>query len=153
VAEVEAAQQQARDGAPLEGALRQLVRLKGIATTSASVLLDEGLVWRAFRNRRQVGGFVGFRPVPYQSGEQARDQGIDRAGHRRLRAVSIQLAWNWVRWQPLSALTQWYTRGFGGRGARARRVGIVALARKLLIALWRYAVTGTVPEGAVLKAA
>ena len=153
VTEIEAAQQQRRETASPEAALRQLVRLKGIATTSASVLLDEGLVWRAFRNRRQVGGFVGFRPVPYSSGEQARDQGIDRAGNRRLRAVSIQLAWNWVRWQPGSALTCWYSRCFARRGARSRRVGIVALARKLLIALWRYATTGAVPDGAMLKAA
>src|SRR5262245_45990929 len=87
------------------------------------------------------------------SGERARDQGIDRAGNRRLRAVSIQLAWNWVRWQPLSALTRWYTRCFARRGARARRIGIVALARKLLIALWRYATRGVVPDGAVVKAA
>ena len=153
VTDVEAVQHQRRETAPPEGPLRQLVRLKGIATTSASVLVDEGLVWRAFRNRRQVGGFVGFRPVPYSSGEQARDQGIDRAGNRRLRAVSIQLAWNWVRWQPVSVLTCWYVRCFARRGARARRVGIVALARKLLIALWRYATTGAVPNGAVLKAA
>lgn len=153
LAEVEAAQHQRREAVASGDALRQLVRLKGIATTSASVLLDEGLVWRTFRNRRQVGGFVGFRPVPYESGEQARDQGIDRAGNRRLRAVSIQLAWNWIRWQPLSALTRWYARRFASRGSRARRIGVVALARKLLIALWRYATTGLVPDGAVLKAA
>jgi len=151
--EVEAAQQHRREALPPAVTVQHLVRLKGIATTSASVLVDEGLVWRAFRNRRQVGGFVGFRPVPYQSGEQARDQGSDRAGNRRLRAVSIQLAWNWIRWQPLSALTRWYARGFASRGSRARRIGVVALARKLLIALWRYATTGAVPEGAVLKAA
>ena len=151
--EVEATQHQRREAASPDGALRQLVRLKGIATTSALVLLDEGLVWRAFRNRHQVGGFVGFRPVPYTSGEQVRDQGIDRAGNRRLRAVSIQLAWNWVRWQPGSVLTCWYTRCFARRGARSRRVGIVALARKLLIALWRYTTAGIVPEGAVMKTA
>jgi transposase len=153
LAEVDATQQHQRDAVPEPDARSQLVRLKGIATTSASVLIDEGLVWRAFRNRRQVGGFVGFRPVPYASGEQARDQGIDRAGNRRLRAVSIQLAWNWIRWQPLSALTRWYARGFASRGNRARRIGVVALARRLLIALWRYATTGAVPDGAVLKAA
>jgi transposase len=134
-------------------AAQRLVQLKGIATTGASVLLDEGLVWRAFRNRREVGGLLGFTPMPYQSGAQARDQGIDRAGNSRLRAVSIQLAWGWVRWQPSSALTQWYQHRFGSRGGRARRIGIVALARKLLIALWRCACQGRVPEGAVLKAA
>ena len=88
--------------------LGQLVQLKGVATTSASVLLDEGLVWRAFRNRRQVGGLLGFAPTPYTSGESAQEQGISRAGNKRLQAISIQLAWNWVRWQPHSALTQWY---------------------------------------------
>lgn len=147
------AQQAAATAAPAHSALGRLVRLKGIAATGASVLLEEGLVWRAFRNRRQVGGMLGFAPLPYQSGEQARDQGIDRAGNTRWRGMSIQLAWNWVQWQPTSALTLWYQRGFGCRGARARRIGIVALARKLLIALWRYATTGARPAGAVLKVA
>jgi transposase len=141
-----------REAAP-DSALRALVRMKGIAVTGASVLLDEGLVWRAFRHRRQVGGMLGFGPVPYQSGEQARTLGIDRAGNRRWRAISVQLAWNWVQWQPTSALPQWFQRVFGDRGARARRIGIVALARKLLIALWRYVTTGELPAGAVLKSA
>ena len=133
-------------------AVQQLVRLKGVATTSASVLLDEGLVWRAFRNRRQIGGLLGFAPTPYHSGESTREQGISRAGNARLQAISIQLAWNWVRWQPQSALTQWYQANFG-KGKRARRIGIVALARKLVIALWRYVTIGVVPAGAVVKTA
>jgi transposase len=132
--------------------LRQLVQLKGVATTSAAVLLDEGLVWRAFGNRRQIGGLLGFAPTPYTSGESEREQGISRAGNHRLQAISIQLAWNWVRWQPHSALTQWYREQFGA-GKRARRIGIVAVARKLVIALWRYVSTGVVPAGAILKAA
>ncbi len=136
-----------------ESTQRALVRLKGVAATSAAVLLDEGLVWRAFRNRREIGGLLGFAPVPYQSGEQAQDQGIDRAGNSRLRAVSIQLAWNWVRWQPTSALTRWYQQAFACRGGRLRRIGIVALARKLIIALWRYVTEGCVPAGAILKTA
>jgi transposase len=82
------------------------VRLKGVRTTSASVLLDEGLVWRAFRNRRQIGGLLGFAPTPSDSGEVHREQGISRAGNARLQAISIQLAWTWVRWQPQSALTR-----------------------------------------------
>ena len=127
-------------------AVRQLVQLKGVATTSASVLLDEGLVWRAFRNRRQIGGLLGFAPTPYDSGESEREQGISRAGNARLQAISIQLAWNWVRWQPASALTQWYQAHFG-TGKRARRIGIVAVARKLVIALWRYVTTGCLPTG------
>jgi transposase len=151
--ELTRAQRAEAQTAPADSALGRLVQLKGIAATGASVLLTEGLAWREFRNRRQVGGMLGFAPLPYQSGEQARDQGIDRAGNSRWRAISIQLAWNWVQWQPTSTLTQWFQRCFGCRGARARRIGIVALARKLLIALWRYATTGERPAGAVLKVA
>lgn len=131
-------------------ALARLVQLKGVATTSASVLLDEGVVWRRFQNRRQLGGLLGFAPAKYDSGESERDQGITRAGNKRLQAVMVQLAWGWVHWQRQSALTQWYQERFG-QGKRARRVGIVALARKLLIALWRYATAGVLPAGAVLK--
>jgi transposase len=147
------AQQRAAVTAAVPGTpLHQLVQLKGVATTSASVLLEEGLVWRAFRNRRQIGGLLGFAPTPYNSGESTREQGISRAGNHRLQTISIQLAWNWVRWQPQSALTQWYQTRFG-TGHRARRIGIVAVARKLLIALWRYVTTGVVPTGAIVKGA
>ncbi len=132
-----------------DSALARLVGVKGVSTTSASVLLAEGLEWRAFRNRRQVGGVLGFAPTPYASGAARREQGISRAGNARLQAVSIQLAWNWIRWQPASPLTQWYLARFGV-GRRARRIGVVALARKLLIVLWRYATTGDVPHGALL---
>ena len=152
IAELDAQQQAAVTTAAPTSALRQLVQLKGVATTSASVLLDEGLVWRAFRNRREIGGLLGFAPTPYDSGESAREQGISRAGNNRLQSISIQLAWNWVRWQPHSALTQWYREQFG-TGKRARRIGIVAVARKLVIALWRYVTTGVVPAGAILKVA
>jgi transposase len=133
-------------------ALARLVQLKGVAATGASILVEEGLVWRRFTNRRQIGGLLGFAPMHYDSGDTTRDQGISRAGNARLQAVSIQLAWNWVQWQPLSALTRWYHEHFGPR-RRARRIGIVALARKLVIALWRYVTTGIVPAGAMLKAA
>ena len=152
IAELDVQQQAAVTAAAPPTALRQLVQLKGVATTSASVLLDEGLVWRAFRNRRQIGGLLGFAPTPYASGDSEREQGISRAGNARLQAISIQLAWNWVRWQPASTLTQWYQAHFG-RGKRARRIGIVAVARKLVIALWRYLTTGVVPAGAILKVA
>lgn len=152
IAALDAQQHAAVIAAAPTSALRQLVGLKGVATTSASVLLDEGLVWRAFRNRRQIGGLLGFAPTPYASGDSVREQGISRAGNGRLQAISIQLAWNWVRWQPQSALTQWYLAHFG-RGKRARRIGIVAVARKLVIALWRYVTTGVVPEGAIVKVA
>src|SRR5262245_32422260 len=151
--QIAAIDHQQRDGAAAAPSpLTDLMQLKGVATTSASILLDEGLIWRAFRNRRQVGGLLGFAPAKYESGTVSRDQGISRAGNARLQAVSVQLAWNWVRWQSDSALTRWYHARFG-HGKRARRIGIVALARKLLIALWRYVTQGVVPEGAVLKAA
>jgi len=152
IAELDAQQHAVVRMATPNSAVRQLVQLKGVATTSASVLLDEGLVWRAFRNRRQIGGLLGFAPTPYASGETAREQGISRAGNARLQAISIQLAWNWVRWQPHSALSQWYQANFG-KGKRARRIGIVAVARKLVIALWRYVTSGVVPEGAIVKVA
>jgi len=150
IEKLETAQRAETRSATADSALGRLVRLKGVATTSAAVLLEEGLVWREFRNRREVGGVVGFAPVKYDSGERSRDQGISRAGNARLQSVSIQLAWSWVHWQPQSALTQWFRAPFGPR-RRARRIGIVALARKLLIAVWRYATTGIVPQGAIVK--
>jgi len=152
VAAIDASQGQTTHQADPNSALARLVRLKGVATTSAAVLLDEGVVWRAFQNRRQIGGLLGFAPAHYDSGDSSRDQGITRAGNKRLQSVMVQLAWGWVHWQRQSALTRWYQERFG-RGKRARRVGIVALARKLLIALWRYATAGVLPAGAVLKAA
>jgi transposase len=148
--DVEAQQQAAVAAAAPRTAVRRLVQLKGVATTSASVLLDEGLVWRAFQNRRQIGGLLGFAPAKYDSGESTHDQGISRAGNNRLQSVMVQVAWSWVHWQPHSALTGWYRDRFG-RGKRTRKVGIVALARKLLIALWRWATQGVLPAGAVLK--
>jgi transposase len=152
IAALEAQQAAAAQAACPDSAMGRLLQLKGVATTSASVLLDEGLVWRAFRNRREIGGLLGFAPAKYDSGDSAHDQGISRAGNAHLQAISIQLAWNWVRWQSTSALTRWYREHFGPR-RRARRIGIVALARKLLIALWRYATTGVVPKGAMLTSA
>jgi transposase len=152
IAALDATQAEAVTAAPSESGLAQLVRLKGVGITSASVLVDEGLIWRAFTNRRQLGGFLGFAPMHYDSGEQSREQGISRAGNDRLQSVLVQLAWGWVKWQPSSALTQWYLARFG-QGKRARKVGIVALARKLFIALWHWATQGVLPTGAVLKTA
>jgi transposase len=149
---LEAQQREARQSADPESALTRLTALKGVATTGASVLLAEGLVWRDFRNRRQIGGVLGFAPMKYQSGTLDRDRGISRAGNPRWQAVSVQLAWSWLHWQPQSALAQWYHAHFGGR-RRDRKIGIVALARKLVIALWRYATQGVVPAGAILKSA
>lgn len=152
VATLDAVQtQQTRASAPGE-ARHRLVQLRGIGVTGAAILLDEGLAWREFRNRRQVGGLLGFAPAHYSSGAIARDQGIRRAGNKRLQSVLVQLAWGWLQWQPDSALSRWYRERFD-RGKRARKVGIVALARKLCVALWRYATQGVVPTGAILKRA
>ena len=108
--------------------------------------------WRAFRNQRQVAACAGLTPTPYSSGDREREQGISKAGNRRVRTLMIELSWLWLRYQPGSALSQWFQRRFAGGGKRMRRIGIVALARKLLIALWRYVTDGVIPEGAVLKA-
>ena len=153
IAGLDDAQRAATAAAGAESALGRLVRVKSVATTSAAVLLDEGLVWRAFRNRREVGGLLGFAPTPHQSGERRHEQGIARAGNRRLQAISVQLAWQWVRWQPASPITQWYRARFATGGPRLRRIGIVAVARRVVIVLWRYATTGVVPTGAILKVA
>jgi transposase len=152
IAGLEAAQRAAVAATPEASAARRLAQLRGVAGTGTAVLLAEGLVWRGFRNRREVGGLLGFTPQPYQSGTVQHDHGISRAGNGRLRALSVQLAWSWLRWQPSSALSRWYQQRFAPGGGRVRRIGIIALARKLLIALWRYAVHGVCPDGAILKA-
>jgi transposase len=152
LAAIEATQAATTRAAAPSSALQRLVNVKGIATTSASVLLDEGLEWRGFQNRRQIGGVLGFAPAKYDSGETSRDQGISRAGNRRMQSVMVQLAWGWLKWQPDSVLTCWYRARFG-QGKRSRKIGIVALARKLLIALWRYATGGACPTGAILRTA
>jgi transposase len=131
--------------------VQQLLRLRGVGPTSAWLLVMEGLGWRGFRNRREVGAFVGLAPTPYQSGDTAREQGISKAGNARMRALLVDLSWGWLRYQPQSALAQWFHARFGGAGGRARRIGIVAVARKLVIALWRFLTQGVLPEGAVLK--
>lgn len=152
IAAIERAQRTGVEASAASSAARRLTQLKGVATTGAAVLLDEGLVWREFRNRREVGGLLGFSPTPYASGDMQREQGISRAGNARLQATMIQLAWNWIRYQPVSPITQWFTAHFGP-GKRGRKIGIVAVARKLLIALWRWATAGVEPEGAIFKAA
>jgi len=131
--------------------VRQLMGLKGIGPATARVLVMEFFGWRRFRNRRQVGALSGLAPSPYQSGDSAREQGISKSGNRRVRARAIEMAWLWVRYQPGSALSQWFEKRFGPGGSRLRRIGIVALARKLLVGLWRYIETGAVPDGATQK--
>lgn len=130
---------------------RQLEQLKGIGAQGSRVLCAEAFSWRAFRNTKEVGAMSGLTPTPSQSGTVSREQGIGKHGNWRVRWMMIQLAWLWLRHQPDSVLTQWYWRRFGHGGARMRRVGIVALARKLLIALWKYVEHGVVPEGARFK--
>ena len=107
--------------------------------------------WRNFRNRREVGALAGLTPTPYQSGDSDREQGLDKAGNRYIRSIAIEIAWRWLHLQPESELSQWYQARFGPGSKRMRKIGIVALARKLLIALWRYLETGEVPTGAVLS--
>jgi transposase len=131
--------------------VRQLMHLKGIGINGAWLLVMEFFGWREFKNRREVGGLAGFTPTPYQSGESAREQGIAKSGNRHVRWMTTELAWSWVRYQPESALSCWFQERFGGGGKRLRRIGIVAVARKLLIALWRFLETGVLPEGAALK--
>ena len=136
---------------PVLQKVRQLNRLRGIGTNSAWLYGMELFGWREFRNRKQVGALVGLVPTPHASGTQEREQGMSKAGNRHVRAMAIEIAWGWLRFQPRSALSQWYQRRFGGGSTRLRKIGIVALARKLLIELWRYLETGVVPEGAELK--
>jgi transposase len=136
---------------PTGRALAQLQTLRAIGPTGAWTLATEIFGWRQIRNGRQLGALVGLVPAPYQSGETHRDQGITRAGNKHVRRIMVQLAWRWLYYQPQSGLSTWYGRRFGSYGKRMRRVGIVALARKLLVALWRYLETGAVPAGALLK--
>ena len=131
--------------------VRALPTLRGVGPIGAWMLATEIFGWRQIQNRRQLGALVGLVPAPYQSGATNHDQGITRAGNKHVRRLMVELAWSWVRYQPESALTQWYQRRFGSGSRRMRRIGIVALARKLLIALWRYVEHGEIPEGATLK--
>jgi transposase len=130
---------------------RALTTLHGIATNGALTLTTELFAWRGFTNGRQLGAIVGLTPTPYRRDQMVVEQGISQSGNRRVRALMLQLAWSWVRRQRRSALTRWFYQRFGTH-ARARRIGIVAVARKLLIALWRYVEHGVIPEGACVKA-
>jgi len=136
---------------PLLQKVHQLLALRGIGEVSAWLYTTEFFGWRAFRNRRQVAGLAGLTPTTRASGDLEREQGISKAGNVLIRSLAIELAWSWVRRQPTSALSKWYRARFAAGGSRQRRIGIVAVARKLLIALWRYLETGVVPEGAILK--
>jgi transposase len=130
--------------------IQQLTRLRGIGVQSATILVREAFV-RRFANGKALGSYAGLTSTPYNSGGIEREQGIDKAGNRRLRTVMVELAWLWQRYQPDAAQVCWFRERAGPTGRRIRKVMVVALARKLLIALWRYATDGIVPEGAVLK--
>jgi transposase len=147
---IEAAQRQAV-AAGSEPQVARLARLRGIAVGSGWVLAKELFGWRRFRNRREVAGCLGLTPSPYASGESQTEQGISKAGNRRVRTLMVELAWSWLRYQPQSELSQWFARRFAGGGKRLRRIGIVALARRLAIALWRYLEDGLIPDRAQLK--
>ena len=128
-----------------------LLRLRGLGPESAAVLCA-GIFQRTFANRRGVAAYAGLAPSPFASGDTCRDQGVSKAGNPRIRRMMVELAWLWVRFQPESALSRWFTARVGAIKGRVRRIAIVALARKLLVALWRYATQGVVPAGATFKA-
>jgi transposase len=132
--------------------IRRLQQLRAIGMASSWVFVMELFAWRRFRNRREVAGAVGITPTPYQSGERGREQGISHSGNRRARSMAVEIAWSWLRLQPQSELSRWYRRRFGRGGIRIRKIGIVAMARRLMIDLWRYLEQGVVPAGARLKA-
>jgi transposase len=148
--EVARRQDLANDKQPL---VSHLAQLRAIGLKGAWMLVKEVFGWRRFANRRELAGCLGLAPTPYASGDSQLEQGISKAGNKRARALLVELAWSWLRWQPGSALTQWFNRRFASGSKRMRRVGIVALARKLAIALWRYLQYGEIPAGASLKPA
>src|ERR671932_573424 len=156
VAELEAQRDRAVEGetaaGPAERMIQQLVRMRGIGVQTATVLVHEAFV-RSFRNARALGSYAGLTGTPYNSGGTQREQGISKDGNRRLRATLVELAWMWLRYQPGCALSRWFHDRLGGSRGRLRKVMIVALARKLLVALWRYLQDGAVPQGAELKPA
>jgi transposase len=135
---------------PHRDKVRRLATLGAVGETTATVLVAE-VFHRTFETRRHLASFIGLAPSPYASGDVSRDRGINKAGTKLARQTLVELAWSWLRYQPNSKLSLWWHERFGGMGMRGRKVGIVALARKLAIALWRFVEQGVVPEGATLK--
>jgi len=133
--------------------VRRLLRLRGIGPDTAWLLVREVFGWRRIKNRRELASLAGLTPSPYDSGETRREQGISKAGNRRVRWAMIELAWLWLQYQPESELSRWFRERFGRGNSRVRKTGIVAVARKLLVALWKYLETGEVPAGAEVGAA
>jgi transposase len=131
--------------------IQHLRSLRGVGWQSSWILTMEFFNWRQFKNAKQLGACAGLTPTPYDSGDSTREQGISKAGNQRIRKLMVELSWLWLRYQPGSQLSLWFEKRFGSGGKRMRRIGIVALARKLLIALWRYIEHGELPKGATLK--
>ena len=129
----------------------QLRELSGIGANSSWIFVMEFFSWRKFRNRREVAALAGLTPTPYDSGTSQREQGISKAGNKRIRTMAVEIGWCWLRFQPQSKLSRWFNERFAGGGSRMRRIGIVALARKLLISLWRYLEHGVIPKDAIVK--
>ncbi|HEY2417853.1 MAG TPA: IS110 family transposase [Steroidobacteraceae bacterium] len=155
IVEIES-QAEARRQAAAKGSIgakiTQLIELKSLGPVSSNTLIHE-VFFRDFKNRRQVGSYIGLTGTPFDSGGSEREQGISKAGNARARTAAIELAWIWRRYQPTSALSRWFETRVGDQKGRARRIAIVALARKLMVALWRFLEHGVVPEGAILRAA
>ncbi len=130
---------------------RKLLKLKGIGLNCAWLYTMEFFSRRKFRNRKEVGALARLTSTPHESGKSSRERGMSKSGNRHVRALAIEIAWGWLRYQLKSELPRWYEEQFGYGSSRIRRIGIVALARKLLVELWRYLETGAIPNGAVLK--
>jgi transposase len=139
-----------REGSPAIDKVRKLLGLKAIGIGSSWLYVQEFFAWRKFKNRKQVGSLSGLAPTLYASGQTDRDQGISKAGNKRLRWMAVEIAWGWLHYQPDSELSRWFYTRFGRGSSRQRRIGIVALARKLLVQLWKYLETGVPPAGATL---
>jgi transposase len=139
-----------RADSPAVEQVRKLLGLKGIGLGSSWLYVHEFFGWRKFKNRKEVGALAGLAPTPYASGQADRDQGISKAGNKRMRWMAVEIAWGWLHFQPDSALSRWFYERFGRGSSRQRRIGIVALARKLLVQLWKYLQTGVPPTGASL---
>ena len=155
IGEIEAQAEAAREAAapsPLAARINQLIELKSLGPVSSQTLVGE-VFFRDFKNRRQVGSYFGLTGTPFDSGDKTREQGISKAGNPRARTAAVELAWLWRRHQPASTLSRWFEERVGHQKGRVRRIAIVALARKLMVALWRFLEHGVVPEGANLRAA
>jgi transposase len=154
IAEVEAQMAAEREAAatPQAAQINRLLDLKAIGPVGGETLVNEAF-WRDFTNRRQVGAYFGLVGTPYDSGQSRREQGLSHSGNARARTLAIELSWLWQRYQPDSALSQWFKQRVGTQQGRVKRIAIVALARKLMVALWRFLTTGLVPQGAIVRVA